>query len=255
MLNRIFYRAFVGCFSLLIVLLSSSCSKQSETLNTEVVNDYFPLVPGKYIVYQLDSSTLLPFGTGFRTTLYQIKDEVEAAITDGSGRPSFRIQRYIRDADGQQEWRPISTILATHLPFSAEVSENNLRMIKLMQPIRNNFSWKGNSYIDTYSASSTLKYLDNWDYIYEMVHEPFLTPMKRVDSTITVQQRDETIGSVLDKNNYYERNYGIEIYGKGIGMIYKEFIHHEYQPGNTPPASGRFIDGSYSIKLTMIDHN
>ncbi len=52
---------------------------------------------------------------------------------------------------------------------------------------------------------------------------------------------------------YSERMFSIEVYGKGIGLIYKDFLHSEYQPPNAdvpvPSNSG------YGIKLSMVDHN
>lgn len=238
----------IVCAWMLIATLSG-CSK-SETVTTEPAASYFPLEVGRYITYQLDSIRLKAFGLGFDTIHYQAKDVVEAAIKDAAERNSFRVVRYLRKGDGTGEWKAISTILVTPLEHAIETSENNLRFRKIQLPIRDNFSWKGNGYIDTYSAASKLKYLDNWDYIYEMVNSAYETPMKTVENSITINQRDEEIGLEADITAYFEKNYSVEVYGKGIGLIYKEFVHKEFQPG-----SNQFVDGSYGIRLRMIDHN
>ena len=248
-----FFRIFLS--GLAISLLAVGCSKETETLETASLADYWPMVPGKYIIYQLDSTITQNFGTAFKTVSYQARDLVDAEITDGMNRPSYRVVRSIRNLDGTGTWNPIATYSITHNGKTGESNEDNLRFMKLQLPIRENFSWKGNSYIDTYSPSSPFKYMDGWDYIYEQVGMPFETPMKTVDSTITIHQRDEEIGSESDKLNYFEKNYAVEVYGKVIGLIYKEFLHKEYQAGNTPPASGKYMDGTYGIRLRMIDHN
>ena len=40
--------------------------------------------------------------------------------------------------------------------------------------------------------------------------------------------------------------------GKGIGLIYREFLHWEYQ-GAQPGRPAYYL--GYGVKLTMIDHN
>ena len=55
---------------------------------------------------------------------------------------------------------------------SIEYVENNLRFLKLRCRLKQDFSWKGNSYIDTYSTDSDVKYLDDWDYIYDSIDAP-----------------------------------------------------------------------------------
>ena len=50
---------------------------------------------------------------------------------------------------------------------------------------------------------------------------------------------------------YAERTYAVEKYGKGIGLIYKEFLHWEFQGSQS--SSPGFI--GFGIKLTIIDHN
>jgi hypothetical protein len=241
---------------LLALVFITGCSKQTEDLYVEGdIHDYMPMEVGKYLIYQLDSTALLPFGTGFEIRSFQMKDTVEAEITDNLNRPSFRVVRYLRAEDGTGDWEPVSTYMVTPLSKSIQVVEDNLRFVKLMAPLREGFSWKGNSYIDTYSPGSLLTYLDNWDYYYENLNFPYSLPGFTADSTITIQQRDEQIGDPGDKMHYNEKNYSVEVYAKGIGLVFKEFIHHEYQAGNTPPSSGKYMDGSYGFKITLIDHN
>ena len=77
---------------------------------------------------------------------------------------------------------------------SIEYVENNLRFLKLEIPIKQDFSWKGNSYIDTYSVNSDVKYLDDWDYIYDSIDVPLTINSLTIDSTIKVSERDEFLG-------------------------------------------------------------
>ena len=236
-------------FFLLFTFYLSSC-KKTETFNSPTLSDYYPLKTGKYITYQLDSLVYLAFGTRDTTISYQVKYLTDSLITDNQGRPAFRIYRFIRKNENQ-DWTPDAAFMAVTTGNNLEFIENNLRYIKLQLPIKDNFSWKGNSYIDTYSAFSMLRYLDNWDYVYSNVNGFDTVGSFNLDNTLTVNQRDETIGLPDEPMSYSERNLSLEKYAKGIGMVYRKFFHSEYQPNN----GGYFADGSYGVTYTMIDHN
>ena len=135
-----------------------------------------------------------------------------------------------------------------------EFIENNLRYQKLTLPIQNDRSWKGNTFIDTYSLYSDLKYLADWDYTYEAVGERQTIGPFEFENTLTVKQRDEFLGQdpKISTTQYAEKNFGLEKYAKGVGLVYKEFIHWEFQ--GAQPGRSAFFSG-YGIKLTIIDHN
>lgn len=240
------------CFATFLFSINA-CKKSTETLETASIEDYSPLQVGKYITYQLDSVVYTNFGVNKETRTYQVKHLVEAQITDNAGRPAFRIVRFIRKT-AAQPWDSDATFLAVNTGTALEFTENNLRYTKLKVPIRDFYSWKGNSYIDTYSINSELKYMDGWDYVYDSVHMPSTVGTFVLDSTLRVDHRDEIIGFPELPGSYSEVNYGMEKYAKGIGLVYRRFFHSEYQPP-TPGQGGRFVDGSYGVTLTMIDHN
>lgn len=227
-----------------------SCSKSSETLNLPALADYYPLTTGKYIAYQLDSTVYKSFGTRDTVIRYQVKYLVDTPLLDNLGRSGYRIIRFIRK-DDTHAWTPDNTFMAVPTENSIEFIENNLRFIKLKAPLSNGYSWKGNSYIDTYSGNSELQYMDGWDYTYDSIAQPVTIGNFTLDNTLKVNQRDEIIGDPSDPASYSEINYSVERYAKDLGLIYKEFFHSEFQPGN----GGYYADGSYGIRLTLIDHN
>ena len=236
------------------LLVLAACKKETEQLNSAALEDYAPLQVGKYIVYQLDTFKYLPFSLQDTTISYQVKYLADALITDNLGRPAYRITRYIRKT-AQQPWTPENTSVAIHTGNSLEYVENNLRFLKLRSPVKDGFSWKGNSYIDTYSLNSGVRYMDDWDYTYEGVNTPLSLGSFQLDSTIKVNQRDEIIGNPEDPNSYSEKNISAEIYAKGIGLVYRQFLHTEYQPATPGGPGASYTDDSYGITLTMIEHN
>ena len=230
-----------------------SCSKQLEVLKLTPLSDYYPLQAGKYITYNLDSTVFINFGTKDTVINYQVQDRVDSQITDNLGRPAYRIYRYIRK-NSSQAWTPNNTFLAIPTNNSIEFVENNLRFQKLVLPIENGTTWKGNSYIDAYSLNSTLKYLDDWDYSYDSVGATIKLGNIPVSNSIKVNQRDEFLGQdpKLPTTQYAEKNYSVEKYAKGVGLVYKEFLHWEFQ--GTQPGRPAYYTG-YGVKLTIIDHN
>ena len=237
----------------LITIILNACKKQTEEYITASIEDYAPLKIGKFITYKLDTFKYQRFSLKDTTITYQAKHVVDAMITDNLGRPAYRIIRYIRKTS-QNAWVPDNTFLMINTGNSLEFIENNLRFLKLKLPITEGYSWKGNSYIDTYSLNSSVRYLDDWDYMYSDLHTPLNLGTIKLDSTIKVNQRDEIIGNPSDAKTYSEKNVGYEIYAKGIGLVYRKFLHTEYQPA-TPGTSSAFSDGSYGVTLTIIDHN
>ena len=242
------------CLLLIVcsAILLNDCKKQ-DNFSSSALIDYYPLQTGKYITYELDSTVFINFGQRDTVITYQVRDVVDSQITDNIGRLAYRIIRYIRD-NSAESWTPNNTFMVVPTENTIEFVENNLRFQKLKLPIRDGFSWKGNSFIDTYSLNSDLKYLDDWDYTYDSVNVPLSIGSLNFDNTIKVAQRDEFLGQDPSDpaTQYAERNYGVEKYAKSVGLIYKEFIHWEYQ-GAQPSKPAYYL--GYGIKLTIIDHN
>ena len=232
----------------LLILLFSSCKKEIETFESAHISDYFPLHVGKFISYKLDSTVFINFGKQKEIVSYQVKDLVDAEITDNLGRPSYRIIRFSRKK-ASDNWVANNTFMATPTERSLEYIENNLRYLKLVLPVKADHFWRGNSFIDTYNAGNDLRYLDNWDYIYDSVTSPLSINNFNFENTLKVFHRDEEIGDPrIAGTGYAEKTFSMEKYAKGVGLIQKEFLHWVYQ-GNTQSYSG------YGIKLSIIDYN
>lgn len=224
--------------------------KKSEVLSTPALNSYYPLQTGSVLIYRLDSTAPSSFGASLQVKSYHAKDSVITSFTDNSGRLSYTVFRYITDTLEAAPWSYQATYYVTPSDKKIElVNEDNLRFIKLVEPVSNGFSWQGNAYIDTKSGTSSYQYLDGWDYTYENINLPYETINGMIDSTITVMQRDETSPEgPFDPDFYQQRNYSIEVYGKGIGLIYKDFLHWTWQ---VTPVAG-YESNSYGVKLNLI---
>ncbi len=227
------------------------CSKSYNYPSTPL-SAYMPLQVGKYITYRLDSLVFIQFGTMDTIVSYLAKDVIEDSISDNEGRPSLRVVRYLNDTAAAGPWNPIETYMITPTATNVQVVENNLRYIKLVEPFVNGYSWLGNSYIDTRSAFTDFAFMDGWNYYYDSVSQPYALGAQVIPDALIVRQANDSSGSVPD-NVFSTKTYSQEVYGKGVGLIYKNYVHWEYQPPNVNVPVGSF--SGYGIKLTMVDHN
>lgn len=239
---------------LAITTFITSCKKETEILSTEPINSYYPLSIGNSITYSIDSTTYINFGTEKVVRSYLIKDVVDSMIIDNLGRNSYKIRRKLRSNADTTIWDDISSYLVTQHDGRLELIQDNQRYLKLLEPIKDNFEWNGNSFINTIS-NPELQYLDQWRYYYTDVGMPFTTNNVNFPETITIIQRNDVLGDTLNKDNYFEVNYSKEVYAKGIGLIFKEFLHEAWQPKNAGSSTGYFESNSYGIKLTIVERN
>jgi hypothetical protein len=242
---------FIKSLLVVCVVTCFFACKKTETLEFPKATEYYPTVVGKFIIYKLDSSNYIGYTSTPTITSYYIKDLIETQITDNLNRPSYRVARSIKKqlADA---WQASNTFMITPLTNSIEYVENNLRYVRLQNPVKEDYSWKGNNYIEASGIYSNLQYLFDWEYQYGVVNEAKQYGTLSFPQTVTVKQADNTDGIVTDPNGYSERNYSVETFAKGVGLVYKEFNHWSYQPpsGNTPG-----YRSGYGVKLTIIDKN
>lgn len=236
-------------FPVLILLTLFSCKKQMADFKPENATEYLPLETGNYIDYNLDSTVFLVFGTIREIHSYQAREVVEGSILDNASRKSFKITRYLRKNE-TEAWVPSITYLVTPTRQSVEVLENNLRYIKLAFPVRNGFSWKGNKYIDTYSTELGMNYMEDWNYTYDSIGAPLTLGASSFENTLKVFAQDEFLGQdpSIPGTLYAERTLAQEKYAKGVGLIYREFLHWEYQ--GDQPGREAYFEG-YGIKMTI----
>lgn len=238
----------------LTVLLLFSCKKETEEFQAEAVSDYLLTKPGKYITYRIDSM-VTSRGAAFVVHSYQEKHQVDALITDNLGRSSYRVFRYLRDTLGIDPWKPSGSYFITPLNNTAEVIEDNLRFLKLAGPIKENNSWKGNRFLpaDLYSSYDLdANGIEEWEYNYTSAGAAVILGGKPYANVVAIEQVNESINApVTNFGDYGFKNYSVEQYAKGLGLIYQELIIWQYQPTTVSRPGYR----GFGVKRSIIDHN
>ncbi len=259
-------RAVFSLFTLLVLVLFIGCTKETETCNTDSLSSYLPLQTGKYITYRLDSTVFTQSGRKEETHTYQEKLEVAAQLTDNLGRPSYRLDRYIRDSAGQNAWSHAGATFITPLTNNIEVINDNLRVLKLTLPVKEGNTWKGFRYVSSGTTNEPEGpyhslyefnddnhiHLNDWDLTYGTKDERLTLNGQTIDSVVTVLGPDEASNApVADPNSFGSRTYLADKYAKNIGLVYQELIMWEYQPN----PNGTPFKVGFGVKRSMIDHN
>jgi hypothetical protein len=191
--KTIFKYSALITFSFIILI---SCKTVKEDYTLELSSDYLLLQPGKQFIYQLDSIVFTKQGRDMETRSYQEKHLIDAQITDNLGRTSFRVFRYIRDIAGSENWKNSGTYFITPTVNSVEVIENNLRVVKLVTPIKDGNFWKGNRYLanEPYKELFTFSnddFMKDWDFEYKGLNDIYKYNGKELKNVLTVLQVDE----------------------------------------------------------------
>ena len=211
-------------FFLLILAagLLATCDKsETETLNLDYGYDYFPLEPGREYVYEVDSIVFQETVGGIRpdTSRTFLMERVVDSLLDGAGETVYRIERLER-RNAEDPWTVKNIWTASRNARQAFRTEDNLRFIKLIFPVKTGLNWDGNAFVPEgieYTGSSRLvEIYKGWDYNLLSVDEPATVGNMSFDRVATV--------SLADFESIIEYRYAIEQYARGVGLIYREMF-------------------------------
>jgi hypothetical protein len=199
-------------FAFSVVLFG--CKSDPDVEPLDLMQDYLPVKPGTFVVYNVDSIqfNLINVDTT-DTSHFQIMEVIDEPFIDSEGRLSHRIERYRRDSL-HHPWAIDAIWSMTRTDALTEKVEGNLRYIKLVFPPKEEKKWRGNLFINTNVPD--LDHLGNWEYEYTSVEGSKLINGLIFPNTCTVLQHEES-------NNALAYTFSEEVYAMGVGMIQKRF--------------------------------
>jgi len=202
---------YYGFFAFILLLFGCSIG----TLDNDpgyIGWNYFPLDSGSYRVYHVTDITYT-LGGVTDTSKYFLKETITGPYDNLERNVSFRISREVKAIDGEN-WEQDSIWWAKKDLKTAVVVENNIPIIKLVFPLKENKSWDANT---------------------ENVLEEDMYMLKNVGMAIT---DTSGIGASYEKtviieqesinDNIIYKDQRTEIYAENIGMVYKERIFLNY---------------------------
>ncbi len=242
-----------------------SCEKFHKSTTDPTLN-YFPIKYGHYVVYNVDSIYYgyNPNNGGHSEfcTKYEIKSQMKYAVTDtfrdAEDRLSYVVDVYSRPYIGGY-WTENSVILVTLTPttvtnllapvtYSLLYTQDRTQYVKLMFPIQNGYSWKGNQNAEVNDAF--FAYLKNWNYTYQNMGKSYFNGQVEFDNTVTCLEDDESVYYPgIDTGVAGYRTYAKEVYAYNVGMIYKEWTHYTWNAFADSCWSG------YRVTMTAVEYN
>ncbi len=251
-----------GVLLIALVVTITSCKKTIHYPAPPLTDYFISLQVGKYVTYRMDSLNFYYYGQLDTITSYLAKDSVEGTTVDGTGATAWVVVRYLSDTLGDS-WTTNETYTVSATLATIDLTENNLRFIKLAGPMSVGFSWTGNTYLPyapyqdffLYSDYNNLS-LGGWNYTYMQVNQPFtVNNGTKYDSTATILQiADSTNVPITDPNSFAAQTYWSETYAKNVGLIYRHTEMWEYQPP-TPDGTQQGYKIGFELTMSVVDHN
>jgi hypothetical protein len=206
------------------------CKPVTTTTNVNLGKEYYPILTGRTIEYFVDSTIYDDFtGTQISKKSY-IKDVIDTSFQDLTNNTVFYVKRYYKaDTAKNYIFQQLYTVSA--LNSKIEVVQDNLRYIKLVFPVTYQGTWGGNKYINTNSTSEVYSWLGDKPYSYRDLGKPYVDSIT-VPMALSVFQVNELNGDTNrnNKQSFGEFTYGKEIYGKEIGLVFKEIANIKKDP-------------------------
>ena len=213
----------------LLVLLLAGCRKEDPVIR-DLGFAYFPVALGTWVEYQVDSIWRNDDLGVHDSVSYRLLERIEEHYTDPAGRPANRILRYVRNEEGEWQVRDVWT--STRDERAAELTEENLRRLKLSFPVRNGRRWDMN----VYNTEQEL------EVAHREVDRPWSVNGLSFDSTVVVR-------STVEPNAIIRRDFE-ERYAKHVGMVEKTWVETNTQFPPTGPARVR----GFWLRMTVVDH-
>ncbi len=239
-------------FLLLIAISSASfisCKKHNDD-TTDPTRNYFPLTFGRSVTFAVDSI----YYNEVTCSQYRVKSQMKYVVTDTfTDRKNFTYKlSYILDVFSRPYegaiWKPISVIILNPTATGLNWTQDNVKYTKMMFPVQNGFSWKGNASAPV--NDSDFSFLKNWNYTYQDYHQSYNTGYVNFDNTVTVLENDESVNyPAIDSGVAAMRTYSKAVYAYNVGLVYRELTHWTYRANSSQCVNG------YTVVMQAIDHN
>ncbi|MEY5047772.1 MAG: hypothetical protein RLZZ175_1131 [Bacteroidota bacterium] len=203
---------FIKISILINAIFLFSCTDSNENVKpSEDDQLYMPLQVGNFIIYDVNEYVFNINGK-IDTLNYQLKEKIEDTVYAGVNLPiNYKLIRYKR-TDITKPFVYDSTWYAYKSASNFVKTENNEKFTKLSFPIANTIKWNGNVLNNRGEDKYEYRNKGNRFFVQDTVFSP----------TVTVVQHDSL---PIDLT---ARDYRTEVYGKNVGLIYKEYQIYTY---------------------------
>lgn len=191
---------------LLLVLLSGlfyGCKETVEINDQTTGKTYYPIAVGDYRIYNVTAIRYLA-DTISDSAVFQLRERVDTLYSNLAGEPTYKIIRSRRLTENDT-WQDDSVLTVTVSNNQVRQHGNNLDLVKMVFPVKENKTWDPNAF-NTLEPGSAF---------YQQVNQPFTANGKTYDHTTTVSVNDFV--SVINKDVRKE------VYAENIGLVYRNY--------------------------------
>jgi len=235
----------IVCYSIFFisfVVVIPSCKKEvlKTNVGTSMGYDYYPLIIGKYIIYNVTQITIDVQASRYDTVKYQLRELlVDTIFSNNKDVTLYKLERYRTISpdsvaiDVWQVWKQPNRLVRV---------EANVPIVKQIYPMKTNQVWNTAQFNTLDSATATVYSMDMPDTVNTM---PF-------DSVATIKANDF--------ESLFQKTLDEEKYVRGIGLVSKRVINVESQSYGTTvvdlsqPIMNRVTKGTIST-WTIVSHN
>ena len=215
---------------ILLSFLLTGCNEQFSEGNFDLGKDFFPLKIGQFRTYEVTEINYNAQGPD--TLIFFLRETISDTIKNGD-EVTYLIKRESRVSESA-EWS-INDIWSCRKTDSHVVlTEENIPFVKLTFPVLEGETWDGNAFNTMVSG----------DYYYESMIEN--------DYEVLVDDPDLIKVVIADiPQNLFNQDQRFEVYGKGIGLIEKDYTILEFCTTN---CSSEQIDDGMKLKQVLVDY-
>ena len=225
-----------------------ACAKtEKDSHQTEMGYDYFPVVVGQYRVYAVDS--IIFNNSGAPDTLSgQIKETIVEKLGEGNSL-KYRVLREFR-ASPNQAWQPNTVWWIVKEDNRIIQTEENLKFIKLVFPVKVNTDWDGNAFFDDRTivkvGSENLEFFKEWDYQIKNIGAESVNGIA-YDDVVTVEEANFETSIELRSSTAK--------YAKGIGLVERKQKILDTQCITCTGSWEEKAEKGVILSQILIDHN
>jgi len=194
---------FIKFLPLCLIACLFSCENKVKDISETMGTEYFPLNPGRYYVYQVDSIIYDDFNQSVDTFQSRLRINYVNEFVDSTYGTALRVEYYNPDKGYHEPGNRWVSVLKLDQNRVVNYSDT-LRTIKMVFPVRNGKEWNTNMF----------NTLQPRNYRFESLGEPMNVLGTRFNETVTVKQF-ELVTLITEINSF-------EVYAKNVGMIYSE---------------------------------
>lgn len=214
-------------------LIISGCTETKDVNPADLGSSYFPLKVGNFSIFQVDGVQYNNFSDSAAFS-YQLRESVVDSFQNLELGISYKILIEKRPNEATP-WSTDSIWTARKDALRAIRVENNIPVIYLTFPLKENKTWNANGLNDKPS--------DNFEMV--KVRDAFTGAFQTFNETVTVIQEyipDKVVNFISLK----------EIYSKDVGLVYKENIILKYRQDDL--LGKEIIDSGIKYYQSLIEH-